>query len=402
MNVHSTILSAIGHTPLVRLNKLVGPNDATVLREVRVHEPGRRRSRTGWRCTSSRRPRREGKLKPGGTIVENTCGNTGMGVAMAAAVKGYRCIFTMPDKMSKEKINRLKALGAQVVVTPTNVAADSPQSYYETAKRIAPRDAGQLLPEPVPQPRQHRGALPHHRARDLGAAGGQARRLRRRPRHRRHDERRGQVPEGEEPGDPERRRRPDGLASTRGTSRPGSSPQPHVYKVEGIGEDMLCEAMDFTVLDEIRQVDDQQCFTAARRLAREEGLFGGGCSGAAVHVAVELAQELGKGKMMVGRAARQRQQLHHASSIRRVDEGQRLRWTRSRPAGWRTSSARASSDVLFARRRASASTRSSSRCGSTASARCRCVDGARRHRGDDPRVRPAERPGRRRSTGSTT
>ena len=88
---------------------------------------------------------REGKLKPGGTIVENTSGNTGMGVALAAAVKGYKCIFTMPDKMSLEKINRLKALGAQVVVTPTNVPAEDPRSYYETAKRIAPRDAGRVL-----------------------------------------------------------------------------------------------------------------------------------------------------------------------------------------------------------------------------------------------------------------
>ena len=141
MNVHSTILSAIGHTPLVRLNKLVGPNDATVYAKCEFLNPGGSiKDRMALHIIE--KAEREGKLKPGGVIVENTSGNTGMGVALAAAVKGYRCIFTMPDKMSAEKINRLKALGAQVVVTPTNVPADSPQSYYETAKRIARETPG--------------------------------------------------------------------------------------------------------------------------------------------------------------------------------------------------------------------------------------------------------------------
>src|SRR5262249_21116986 len=141
MNVHSTILSAIGHTPLVRLNKLVGPNDATVYAKCEFMNPGGSiKDRMALHIIE--KGEREGKLKPGGVIVENTSGNTGMGVALAAAVKGYRCIFTMPDKMSAEKINRLKALGAQVVVTPTNVPAESPQSYYETAKRIARETPG--------------------------------------------------------------------------------------------------------------------------------------------------------------------------------------------------------------------------------------------------------------------
>src|ERR1700751_3487308 len=141
MNVHSTILSAIGHTPLVRLNKLVSPNDATVYAKCEFLNPGGSiKDRMALHIIE--KAEREGKLKPGGVIVENTSGNTGMGVALAAAVKGYRCIFTMPDKMSAEKINRLKALGAQVVVTPTNVPADSPQSYYETAKRIARETPG--------------------------------------------------------------------------------------------------------------------------------------------------------------------------------------------------------------------------------------------------------------------
>src|SRR5215470_6243997 len=136
MDVHETILSAIGRTPLVKLNKLVSPHDATVLVKCEFMNPGGSiKDRMALHILE--KAEREGLLKPGGTIVENTSGNTGMGVALVAAVKGYRCIFTMPDKMSLEKINRLKAMGAQVIVTPTNVPADSPRSYYETAKRIA-------------------------------------------------------------------------------------------------------------------------------------------------------------------------------------------------------------------------------------------------------------------------
>src|SRR3954469_4919748 len=141
MDIHDTILSAIGHTPLVKLNKLTGPNDATVLVKCEFMNPGASiKDRMAIHIIE--KAEKTGLLKPGGTIVENTSGNTGMGVALCAAVKGYRCIFTMPDKMSLEKINRLKALGAQVVGTPTNGHADDPRSYYETAKRIARETPG--------------------------------------------------------------------------------------------------------------------------------------------------------------------------------------------------------------------------------------------------------------------
>src|SRR6476619_3234550 len=141
MKIHENILYAIGDTPLVKLNKLVGTNDATVLVKCEFMNPGGSiKDRMALHILE--KAEKAGLLKPGGTIVENTSGNTGMGVALAAAVKGYRCIFTMPDKMSTEKINRLKALGAQVIVTPTNVPAESPQSYYETAKRIARETPG--------------------------------------------------------------------------------------------------------------------------------------------------------------------------------------------------------------------------------------------------------------------
>ena len=136
MSHHETVLSTIGRTPLVRLAKITSPDDAAVLVKLEYMNPGGSiKDRMAVHIIE--KAERAGILRPGGTIVENTSGNTGVGVAMAAAVKGYRCIFTMPDKMSKEKQDTLKAFGAQVIVTPTNVPADSPESYYSVAKRIA-------------------------------------------------------------------------------------------------------------------------------------------------------------------------------------------------------------------------------------------------------------------------
>jgi len=297
MKVHSNILHAIGNTPLVKLNKLVGPNDATVLVKCEFMNPGASiKDRMALHILE--KAEREGLLKPGGTIVENTSGNTGMGVALAAAVKGYRCIFTMPDKMSTEKVNRLKALGAQVIVTPTNVAAEDPRSYYETAKRIARETPGSFYLNQYHNPdnieahyrstgpeiwEQTDGKLDYFVA-GLGTGGtmsGAGKFLKEKNPSLRNV---GVDPEG---------------SVYLGYFKTGKMPPPHVYKVEGIGEDMLCKAMDFSVLDDVRQVDDRQSFIAARRLAREEGIFAGGSSGAALHAAIELAREVGKGKIIV-------------------------------------------------------------------------------------------------------
>src|SRR5512146_3246561 len=136
MSYHENVLAAIGHTPLVRLNKVIEPGGATVLAKLEFMNPGGSiKDRMAGHIIE--KAEKAGLLRPGGTIVENTSGNTGVGVAIAAAVKGYRCVFTMPDKMSREKQETLKAFGAQVVVTPTNVPADSPDSYYSVAKKIA-------------------------------------------------------------------------------------------------------------------------------------------------------------------------------------------------------------------------------------------------------------------------
>ncbi|HYV44630.1 MAG TPA: pyridoxal-phosphate dependent enzyme [Myxococcaceae bacterium] len=297
MTIHKDILSAIGNTPLVKLNKLVGPNDATVLVKCEFMNPGASvKDRMALHIIE--KAERAGQLKPGGTIVENTSGNTGMGVALCAAVKGYRCIFTMPDKMSLEKINRLKALGAQVVVTPTNVPADDPRSYYETAKRIARETPGSFY---LNQYHNADNIEAHYRSTGpeiweqvageidyfvagLGTGGTMSGA--------------GKFLKERKPGIKNVGADPEGSIYL-GYFKTGKLGQPHVYKVEGIGEDMLCKAMDFSVLDDVRQVDDKQSFVAARRLAREEGIFGGGSSGAAVHVAIELAKEVGKGKTIV-------------------------------------------------------------------------------------------------------
>jgi len=297
MTIHKDILSAIGNTPLVKLNKLVGPNDATVLVKCEFMNPGASiKDRMALHIIE--KAEKAGLLKPGGTIVENTSGNTGMGVALCAAVKGYRCIFTMPDKMSLEKINRLKALGAQVVVTPTNVPADDPRSYYETAKRIARETPGSFYLNQYhnadnieahyvttgPEIWEQTGGNFDYFVAGLGTGGTMSGA--------------GKFLKEKKPAIKNVGADPEGSIYL-GYFKTGKIGQPHVYKVEGIGEDMLCKAMDFSVLDDVRQVDDKQCFVAARRLAREEGIFGGGSSGAAVHVAIELAKEVGKGKTIV-------------------------------------------------------------------------------------------------------
>jgi cystathionine beta-synthase len=297
MAYHETVLSAIGRTPLVRLHKVAGAGHATVLAKLEFLNPGGSiKDRMALHIIE--KAERAGLLRPGGTIVENTSGNTGVAIAMLAAVKGYRCIFTMPDKMSKEKQDALKAFGAQVIVTPTNVPADSPDSYYSVAKRLAAETPDSFYLNQYHNPdnieahyqltgpeiwEQVDGRVDAFVA-GLGTGGtmsGCGRFLK-------------------EKNPTLRNVGVDPVGSVyHSMFKTGKLTQPHVYKLEGIGEDMMCGAMDLTVLDDVRQVTDAESFAMARRLAREEGIFAGGSSGAAVHVAVQVAREMGPGKVVV-------------------------------------------------------------------------------------------------------
>jgi len=297
MPYHPHILSAIGRTPLVRLNKVVGPDDATVLVKLEYMNPGGAiKDRMALHIIE--KAERAGILKPGATIVENTSGNTGVGVALCAAVKGYKCVFTMPDKMSKEKQDTLKAFGAQVIITPTNVAADSPESYYSVAKRIAAETPGSFYLNQYHNPdnieahylstgpeiwEQTEGRFDVFVA-GIGTGGTMS----------------GCGKYFKEQSDRIRNVGVDPIGSVyHALFTTGKMSAQHTYKVEGIGEDMICGAMDLKVMDDVRQVDDRQCFSMARRLAREEGVFAGGSSGGAVHVAAQLAKEMGRGKTIV-------------------------------------------------------------------------------------------------------
>ena len=285
-----TALDAIGNTPLVKLNKVTDGAACLVLAKIEYMNPGGSvKDRPAVAMLEE--AERSGLLKPGGTIVEPTSGNTGSGLAMAAAIRGYRCILVMPDKMSKEKIDLLKAYGAEVVITPSNVANDSAESYYGVANRLASEIPGAYQPNQFHNhhnPEAHyrttgpeiwrdtRGTITHFVA-GLGTGGtisGTARYLK------------DQNPKIHVVGaDPE------------GSIYSGDTPRS--YAVEGIGMSYLPETVDMKVIDEMVRVSDRESFLMARRITREEGLLVGGSSGTAAVAAVKLAKTLPKDAIVV-------------------------------------------------------------------------------------------------------
>jgi cystathionine beta-synthase len=284
-----SILDTVGNTPLVRLREVAKGLPCPVLAKVEFFNPGGSvKDRIGMAMVED--AERSGRLKPGGTIVECTSGNTGLGLAMVAAVKGYRAAFCMPDKVSSEKTSLLKAFGAEVFLSPTAVEPEHPESYYSVAKRIAAERPGAVLMNQYHNPsnplahyhttgpelwKQTAGRITHFVA-GMGTGGtisGTARYLK-------EQNKAVQVIGADPVG-----------SILKHYKETGEMSEAHTYKIEGVGEDFIPTALDFNLVDRAIACNDHDGLNMARRLAREDAIFVGGSAGMATWVALEVAKE---------------------------------------------------------------------------------------------------------------
>jgi len=287
---YNSLIETIGNTPLVRLNSVNKGVKGTILVKVEYFNPGNSmKDRMALKMIED--AEKNGTLKPGGTIIEGTSGNTGMGLALVAIAKGYKCVFTLADKQSQEKIDILRAVGAEVIVCPTNVSADDPRSYYSVAKKLNEDTPNSIYPNQYDNPanaeahylttgpeiwEQTEGKITHYAA-GVGTGGsmcGTAKYL--------------------------KEQNPDVV--TVGIDSYGSvfkkyketgvfdENEIYPYMTEGIGEDILPKNVDFSLIDHFVKVTDKASAIMTRRLAREEGLFVGWSCGSAVHGALEYAK----------------------------------------------------------------------------------------------------------------
>jgi cystathionine beta-synthase len=297
MDYHQNILGLIGHTPLVKLNRLTHGIKATVLAKMESHNPGGSvKDRIGLAMIEA--AEREGTLKPGGTIVEATSGNTGIGLALAAAVKGYRCIFVMTDKSSVEKVRYLKALGADVVVTPVTAKPGTPDHYVETAKRIASETPNSFYPDQYSHPanpgahylttgpeiwEQTEGKITHFVA-GLGTGGsitGTGHYLKEKNPHIKVI---GADPYG---------------SIFKTYKETGQLIEVTPYLVEGIGQQVVPENVQLKYVDEVINITDRESFELSRQLGRVEGIFCGGSTGTNLGAALRVARNLDEDGLVV-------------------------------------------------------------------------------------------------------
>ena len=295
--LNENITELIGHTPILKLNRITEGQEGKIYAKLEFLNPGGSiKDRIGIAMIEAAEA--QGLIKPGYTIVEPTSGNTGLGLAMAAIAKGYKMIFTLPDKMSKEKIDLLRAFGAKVIVTPTNVAPDHPANYIKVAERITKETPNAFMPNQYfnkSNPEAHyRTTGPEIWEQTEGkidilvacmGTGGTISGI-------------GQYLKEKNPNvrlvgvDPE--------GSIYHHEFYGTKGEVHSYKVEGIGEDFLPSNLNLKLLDEIITVNDKDAFLTARKLAQQEGLFAGGSAGAAVFAALQVASRLeNKDKLIV-------------------------------------------------------------------------------------------------------
>jgi cystathionine beta-synthase len=301
LRVYDDILQAIGSTPLVQLKRIGRGLPCALYAKVEFFNPGGSiKDRIAVRIIEE--AENSGKLRPGGTVVESTSGNTGAGLAIVCAKKGYKAVFVMPDKMSQEKIQLLRAFGAKVVITPTAVTPEDPRSYYSVAKKIVADTPNAILAN-----QYHNPENPHSHYLTTGPEIW--------------EQTQGQVTDvvmgmgtgGTITGagrylkekNPEIRLvgvDPQGSLLLETWQNKGSIPEgarATTYKVEGIGEDFIPSTLDLSIVDEVIQISDKESFLWTRRLVKEEGIFCGGSSGTALAAAVRYAQKLTPDRLVV-------------------------------------------------------------------------------------------------------
>ncbi len=299
MKIYNNILETIGHTPLVKINQITKEIPATVLAKVETFNPGNSiKDRMALKMIEV--AEREGKLKPGATIIEGTSGNTGMGLAIAAIMKGYKCIFTTTDKQSKEKVDALKAFGAEVIVCPTDVDPEDPRSYYSVSSRLEKEVPNSWKPNQYDNPanaiahyestgpeiwEQTDGKITH-----LIVGVGTGGTISGTGRYLKEQNPNIQILGIDTYGSVFKKYKETGIFDKN---------EIYSYVTEGIGEDFLPENVDFNVIDHFEKVTDEDAAKMTRRIPREEGIFAGNSAGSAMAGLIQMKDRFKEGDVVV-------------------------------------------------------------------------------------------------------